>query len=380
MSELNLSDHTGKVLADCLDALEQEETTVQEILAAYPEQKEEILESLALVQRLSSLGQLSPRNEFVKHTRQQIANLPDRSMPLQSWMSQLSKTWSAAFHLRGRAIAAVTAILVVIFVIASEIIYTMAAAGPGDLFYGLKIGLEQAQENLAPNAQVATKIHLIHASNRLEEVQNQLDEEHLENALMALEAYETEIASASEIVRNASDPEQEFLMKIFTNARLEHLNILDALLSQVPESAQGAIQHAIIASSLPADPARSLPKAKPTVVSEPEEPVDDAGPPENLPVPPAVVSPPVEAAPPTSLPIPPEAVPSPAGPEPTDDSPPAVPSPAGPEPTAVPPTVEPGPPTGLPPLPTSVTPPVEPGPPANLPVPPTIPTPPVSLP
>lgn len=363
MSEL---DPLGAALADCLDALEQGEKAIEERLAQYPAYADELGELLRVAQRLRPLGELSPRREFAEAaTEQLVARLGDRGTPWRARIERLWQTRLPVFQWRTGAALSGLGILVIIAMLAGGVLYTAAAAGPGDPLYGLNLRLEQVQLSLARNPEVAARIHLDLASKRLRETGIQVERGDVDHALAALEAFEKEIGSVARLVRDADGVEHDILLGLLSDAQLTHLEALDSLLARAPEGARAAIEHAIellvSGGGRPVD----APGAGPTEEPKVEEPAQEASPPTALPVPT------VEPGPPTTVPAPTEVV--------VPTAPPVAP-PTLPVPAPVVPTVEPGPPADLPVPPEVVLPTVEPGPPATLPVPPNIPPRPGDLP
>ena len=342
MSEL---DRLSAALADCLEALERGESPLEEILARYPADAEELRELLGLAERLEPLGELTPRRAFAEGaTEQLMARLGERRAPWWAWLGRLGQTRLPVLRWRTGAALSGLGILLVLMLLGGGVWYTAAAAGPGDALYGLNLRLEQAHLRLVRNPEAAARIHLDLAGKRLRETELRLDGGELGRALAALDAFEKEIGSVADLVRKAEGVEHDILLGLLSDARLTHLEVLDSLLARAPEGARGALEHAIDLVVL----YEGRPAETPGADRPAEEPAEEAGRPTVIPVPTEVVIP---TAKPTR---------------------PAEP----PAPTEVAPTIRPGPPTALP-VPTQVVvPTIPPGPPITLPVPPNIPAPP----
>ena len=354
MSEL---DRLSAALADCLEALERGESPLEEILARYPADAEELRELLGLAERLEPLGELTPRRAFAEGaTEQLMARLGERRAPWWAWLGRLGQTRLPVLRWRTGAALSGLGILLVLMLLGGGVWYTAAAAGPGDALYGLNLRLEQAHLRLVRNPEAAARIHLDLAGKRLRETELRLDGGELERALKALDAFEKEIGSVDDLVQKAEGVEYDLLLGLLSDARLTHLEVLDSLLARAPEEARPALEHAMETVRRPGGrPADGPAAVPPTEEPEVEEPAEEAGPPSKVPAPTQVVIPTDEPGPPTALPVP------------TVEPAPPITLPV---PTEVAPTIPPAPPTALP-VPT-----IPAVPPITLPVPPNIPAPP----
>ena len=80
MEESRPCESIAEALADCLDLLSLGDVAVQEKLAGYATDTQELCDLVSLAQTLACLVQLRPRYAFVEGARQQlIARLPDHS-------------------------------------------------------------------------------------------------------------------------------------------------------------------------------------------------------------------------------------------------------------------------------------------------------------
>jgi hypothetical protein len=305
MSKENHTNSLDDALMDCLDAIVHGEATMEEKLALYPEYKDELTELLSLAQALNSLSQFAPSQEYVETSLEDlISNLPNRKLTLRSRLESLWQSRLPVVGWRSATLIRSVAILLVVVVLTGGILHTTSAAGPGDLLYGLNLKWEQVQVNLAPDAAAATKIHLDHASKRLQITQKRLNSGNLDSALLALEAYQNEIDVVNKLILNAPPVDQDTLADLIRNARQLHLDVLEDLLGRVPLSAQPAIQHAIEAFRAYDDQPHDSPVLQPVEGEDVPAGTDESGPPEDLPVPPDIVAPPVDPGPPGDLPVP----------------------------------------------------------------------------
>ena len=359
----------SEALGDCLDAIERGEAILDQALTRHPESGQELVELLSLVEALAPLSELSPRRQFAEGaSRQLIARLPDRTVPLWSRLRHLVQARPAVLRWRTGTLVGVVAALIFLFALTGGFLRTALAAGPGDLLYGVNLRLEQVQLGRARSAEATMRLHLDLALKRLHEAEHALSRDDVGNALVALEGYERGLASVAQLIRDAEGSEGDALNELWNGAWPDHLDTLTLLLTRVPESAQAAIQHAIGALLLDDDLAVSVPSNEPVASPDAGETPDVSGLPEEL-RPTPVSTPPVEPAPRATRPASPEGAAPPEGagplldrPDPTERVVPTDP----PAPTeAAAPSEEPGPPIDLPVPPKEATPPEQPGPPVE---------------
>jgi len=254
---------------NCLKISKEQGLSIQDCAARYPQYEKELVEILGLVTSLKVLDQLSPRTQFVENAKQRlVAKLPDRNVsygertrPIRR-KRQLKLSWDFRF------IRIAVVVVFVMLALTGGTAYAADYAEPGDFLYGLDLTLEQIQLNLASNPEVAAKIRLDIAAERLVEAENKFNEGDVNNGDIALDAYENEMAALAEMVDSVSGIEQEKLAELVSTARSRHQEVLIDLLSKVPEPAREGIRRAIDASSkskkeTPQGPPEDLPKGPP---------------------------------------------------------------------------------------------------------------------
>ncbi len=391
MSESNVPDSLDEALADCLDAMERGDPSIDEKLARYPKHAEDLAELVSLTRALTSLGQVSPRREFAESAVPRLLDrLSDHPTPLRAWLSRVWRWRLPLCPVRAGTLISALLVLAAVLFLGQGLLHAAAAAAPGELLYGVQLRLEHVPLLVTSDAEASARIHLALAGKRLAEAQDQLNRDDVERALVALQAYEMEIMSVTALIREAQGPDKSSLRSMLDSARSEHLDTLNVLLQSVPEDAQAAIQRAIDVGASAGGPPASAPTGQPTAIPDVVEPAAEPGPSEDPPeipeggaapetsaAPADPPDPPETAAPPETCPtdtdppemaVPPETDAPPEATAPPEAPPPAVDPPVPPDATTPPET--PAAPPGSSDPPADGAPPTEPGHPLELPGPP----------
>ena len=238
-----------EAFANCLASINQG-SSIEDCAARFPQYEQELTGLLGIVYTLNKLNQISPAAQFVENASQRlVSKLPDRNTAYRKRPRSAKRRRS--FNIRWRFSLPRIAIVVVLVLSAFTVGTALAAnkAAPGEPLYGLDLAIEQIRLDLAPNAEAATRIHLKIAAERLEEAQHKLEEDDFDNWNAALDAYESEVAAITELVGNETGFEQEKLTELVAAAFSRNQEVLNNLLSKVPEQAQSGILRALEASS-----------------------------------------------------------------------------------------------------------------------------------
>jgi hypothetical protein len=284
MNSLNKPETIIDALEDCLESFKDGELTDQGCLDRYHQHEKELIELLNLIQSLNSLGELSPRREFVDNATQHlISRLPDRKITLRE---RLPRIWHKPMRPVHRSLVFVKIGLAVLLIFPVFMIggyYAADASGPGDPLYFLDLALEEVQLSLAPDAESVARLQLGHATERLQEAKEKLDDGEVVNVNIALNAYAEKIATIAQQIGDAEDTEREALVELLNAARSVHLDVLNELRTTVPEKAKPAIQQAIEAPNPYIGTPGSPPSEMPQDPQEDAEPQKMQGPPEGVP-------------------------------------------------------------------------------------------------
>jgi hypothetical protein len=262
-----------EALENCLECINNPNATIEDCVAGYPEQQGELVELLELAQAIRRIEQVSPRAEFVGNAAQRLApKLADRNVSNKEQTRPVKRKRQSKLKARRRFSLARFAVVLVLVMAALTGGSALAAnnAVPGDFLYDADLTLEQVLLNMAPSDEIAARIHLKIADERLAEAEKVLAFSDVRNSDAALEAYENEIAAIAQLVGSKSGADQEKLARLLETALTKHITVLRNLLEKVPEQARYGIQNALFASSKAKDN-----KGKGPPIDKPQGPSED---------------------------------------------------------------------------------------------------------
>ena len=188
------------ILGRCLEEIAAGETPAA-CLARYPEHAAELAPLLAMAGELGTLGQYQVSDAARVRAKAQLrraasAQRDQRSTP-KGWLRPGS-------FLMPRVAAGLAFTLICVLLMAGIV----AASGPGDLAYGLRIAAEQIPARLTPGAEARARAELGIASRRLAELdrtmgsQDQALDERTVSALLA------DVEMAAETAASLPEPER----------------------------------------------------------------------------------------------------------------------------------------------------------------------------
>jgi hypothetical protein len=261
-----------EAIADCLECLQNTNSSIEECAAQYPKYQDRLIELLELTYSLSSLDSISPRDRFVENAGKRLASkLPDRNVSYGQKTHPIRRKRLLNYHFR-RWFGIVRFALIVVLMLSiftGGTAFAADSSAPGDLLYGLDLAIEQIQLDLAPNIEAATRIHIKIADERLEEAEHKLNEGDVENGNVALVAYEREIVTLTDLVGSVEGIYQERITEMVDTALSKNQEYLKDLLTKNPDQAQDGIQRALEASSNPKNNVLvGSPEDKPTSPTE----------------------------------------------------------------------------------------------------------------
>jgi hypothetical protein len=267
-----------EAIANCLEAINDQGSSIEDCTARYPQYKNELVELLGLVYSIKILDQISPRSQFVENASQRlVSKLPNRNVSYREKTRPI-KRQRQRLRLNFGVVRMVAIIVLALSVFTGGTAFAADSAEPGDTLYGLDLTFEQIQLSLAPTQEAAARIHLNIANERLEEAESKLGEGDYDNGNVALVAYEQEMATLADLVGGETGIDQEELTELVVAEASRHLEVLEGLLEKVPEPAHKGILRAIEASN---KPKKNVPQGPPE--DRPVGPPEDktTGPPED---------------------------------------------------------------------------------------------------
>jgi len=200
------------ILNRCLEEIAADETTGA-CLARYPEHAAELGPLLAMAGELGTLGQYkvsdAARVQAKAQLRRAASAQRDQRLSPQGWLRP------GSFRMP-RVAASLTFTLICVLLMAGIV----AASGPGDLAYGLRIAAEQIPAWLTPGAEARARAELVIANRRLAELdrtmgsQDQTLDERTVSSLLA------DVEMAAENATSLPEPERiEIAARIAEQAR-----------------------------------------------------------------------------------------------------------------------------------------------------------------
>jgi hypothetical protein len=269
MKKIDMAISIDEALANCLETLIKQGSSIEDCVARYPQFENELVELVGMVYSLNSLDHISTRTQFAENaSRRLVSKLPDRNVSYRQKIRPIKRKRKLKL-IRGFSVVQIVIVVVLILsAVTGGTAFAADYAEPGDLLYGLDLQLEQIQLELAPNEEAATRIHLKIADERLEEAQNKLNDGDVDNGNAALDAYGLEVAALAKLVGSEGGVDQENLIELVNTALSRHQEVLTQLLDKVPDQARAGIQRALDASDkskedIPKGPPDDVPKGKP---------------------------------------------------------------------------------------------------------------------
>jgi hypothetical protein len=239
-------------LSNCLETIFNQDSTLEDCAANYPEHEKELIDLLRLVYALKELDQISPRAVFVENASQHlVSKLPDRNVAYHKQIRPIRRKQQVRLNLSRRfSLFQVAMVLVFVLVaLTGGSAYAANSAVPGDFFYEVDLAFERLHLNFALNNEIAARIHLRIADERLLEAGKVLQYGDVRNGNTALVGYENEIAAAAKMVGSKTGVGRDKLLLLLETALSRHKYVLKDLINKHPEQCWSGIQRALIASS-----------------------------------------------------------------------------------------------------------------------------------
>ena len=222
-----------RVLAECIEAVETERSTVTDCLVRYPEHQAELGQLLPLVSALHHVPRIEPPVDFRNGARQRLlAQLPvtDGNVTRHPSPRYKGQTVGPLASRRRFSMAWIAAIALVVSLLAGGgLAYAADGAVPGDVLYGLDRSIEQVQLGLARDPQAVFELRLTLATERLEEADKLLSLAKAELFSEALDNYDTTVAVIAGTVQSSAEADQAVLSGLLDEAIASH----DAILAEM---------------------------------------------------------------------------------------------------------------------------------------------------
>jgi hypothetical protein len=222
-----------RVLAECIEAVESGQATLDACFARYPEHRAELQQLLPLVTQLHDVPRVAPPADFREGARERLlAQLPPVHRSVTRGPLPRSREQSARpFALRRRFRMAWIAVIAVIATLLAGggMAYAADEAAPGDILYGLDRSIEQVRIELTKDPQAAFELQLALATERLKEADKALAKAKKDRFNQALDNYDATVALIAETVQSSAAADKTVLGGLLDEAIASH----DALLADM---------------------------------------------------------------------------------------------------------------------------------------------------
>jgi hypothetical protein len=229
-----------RILADCLDTIEQSGSTLDECLMRHPDHCVALADLLPIALALRSAPAVAPSPEFrAKARRRLVARLPAPSVPATPRRSPMP-----ALVLR-RPVLITALVVAIIVILSSGIVAASAASLPNDLLYPVKIAAEELRLSLSPDSLNRSNLHLAFAAERLDEIDRLIGLDRGSDAPSALDNFTAHIRAAASIANAAPDTTDRDALVEHVNASIDQSDVtLTQVAPQLPLPVQPAIRRA----------------------------------------------------------------------------------------------------------------------------------------
>jgi hypothetical protein len=296
---MDMNDQNAQILAQALEAMEKGASNPVEILAQYPEAKDELSELIDIVRlyRNHPTPTFSPRFRYAARSRILSHVIAGESITFWTSLRRISHNLILTYK-RRTAMSIVLIVTLLLSLVGGGTVYASQDSLPGDWLYPVKMAVEDAR--LALTSEEGGLYQQL-AGERVEEVLTLIQHERYDDIPAAMQRFEIQVAGGARSLHQRGGFDPEVLSG--------HVEVLTGLLEVVPDQAKPAIEQAITVSSqyqdrlpeeLPVGPPDAPPVEPPAPpVEPPAPPVEPPAPPVELPVepgnpPPPPVDPPVE--------------------------------------------------------------------------------------
>jgi hypothetical protein len=245
-------DNIANILADDLEAIEQDEMSLAECLARNPEHRDELVELLGLALAIRELPPISPRPGFRYTARSRLLrNVAARQQSKErGWLERVFQFSFPGFILKP-AVSLAILIVLLVATLSAGTVYAAGSALPGDSLYPVKIVVEDARLLFSGEQGDAT-LYLQFADQRLQEVDSLAAKGRYEDIPLATQRFEDQLQAASESISGLppADTAQFEIQAIHLNEDLTYTHsVLAALQPSLPPAAQPGISRALEASA-----------------------------------------------------------------------------------------------------------------------------------
>lgn len=259
------------IVARCLADMERE-SSLEDCLARYPQQRELLMPLLRTAARLRAAPRVVPAPAFKRATRMRLTNLVQAGARSQESGRAVTKRGllrcikqvrlKLASRMRMSPVALAVSMLAVFITIGAWVVHSSANSLPGDVLYPAKLATEQTRLLLSPGDVRAAELHLSFAEERLEEAVALARSGRWEAVQEATTRYVEEMDAASIPLETATDGED--LRELLKVSTAQHLAMIRTIHEMAPDEIEPFAEMAVSATWRGSERAGFPPPSPPT--------------------------------------------------------------------------------------------------------------------
>jgi hypothetical protein len=243
-----------EIFDTCLSAVESGRQTIDEVVARYPDQADELRPLLETAVWFSGHKVLvAPRPGFISASKSRLIGEIKQSQAAAAvqpgWLERAfgRRSWRL-----GMQLVLVVALLACLVLGSSGIAYAAQGSLPGDGLYPVKTGLEQVQLLVTPDTAAKIRLHMHFSQLRLAEMQELLNQERYTDIGIATDNYRQHIQVATVLLSQlaATNPLQARLLAAEMSLALQgQIILLDAMADTAPPLVRVQLEAARLAAA-----------------------------------------------------------------------------------------------------------------------------------
>jgi hypothetical protein len=249
----NKSTKLDRILTKCIKAIDDGKWTVEDCLNRYAPYRSELEPMLRVALKLRRARNLQPSDAYRSkaqsrlHTRLQAA----RRSPRLGISKDQKRVWNFWKKLGGThgvgSLSWALPLLLVSLITAGAggvLAYSVDHSKPGDLLYNLDRAIEKIRIQYENDAQQVVRLHLQFASERLEELNELVEDGDTSELTPALENYKEQIVATTPLITDAYAAGEDLvpLIEETTSILTNHEAELENLVSTVPNDVATTIR------------------------------------------------------------------------------------------------------------------------------------------
>jgi Domain of unknown function (DUF5667) len=245
-----------EILESCLDTLQSGKETVEQVLARYPQQADELRPLLEMaIWFAGHKAVVSPRPGFVSASKRRLveqikAGEPQAVVPA----SLFERIFGASGRSRRLALqlALVVVMLACLVMGGSGIAYAAQGSLPGDQLYPVKLGLEQAELAVTLSDAQDVRLHTQFSQRRLAEIEALINDSRFNEIEQAVTNYQNHVNQASSLLTQLASQNPQVAKELAVELEQTFARqaiLLNRLAANVPADVRPELQRALVISN-----------------------------------------------------------------------------------------------------------------------------------